>query len=835
MSKPAMRQPVSPSSSLPRPVAARRFLPVLLLLFVGSGCAALIYEIVWFQLIELVIGSSAVSLGVLLGTFMGGMCLGSLLLSRFVSPGRHPLRVYALLEAGIGVLGLVVLVAVPLMGGIYTATAMGGLGGILWRGLLCAVCLLPPTLLMGATLPAISRWVETTPEGMSWIGFLYGGNIAGSVFGSLLAGFYLLRVHDMATATIVAVAINAGVATVALVLSRRAAHRPIGHEPDAETGAARGSMSVYTAIGLSGLSALGAEVVWTRILSLMLGASVYTFSIILAVFLIGLGAGSGLGSALARERSPRALLGWSQLLLTAGIAWSAYMMARALPYWPVNPMLSPTPWITFQLDLLRSLVAVFPAAFLWGASFPLALAAVVVEPGRDAGRLVGRVYAANTVGAIIGSIVFSVVVIPRLGTLHAERLLIGIAMLSAMVAFLPLLRASARAQAARTVRARAVERIGAGQAVVIAAGLLVAALLASRVPNVPDGLIAYGRFLPTYPNQPKYLYVGDGMNSSIAVSEEPSGVRNFHVAGKIEASTLPQDMRLQRMLGHISALLVKDPQSVLVVGFGAGVTAGAFVMHPGIKRIVICEIEPLIPRVVSTYFTRENHDVIHDPRVQIVYDDARHYILTTKEKFDVITSDPIHPWVKGAATLYTKEYFELVKQHLNPGGVVTQWVPLYESLPDVVKSELATFFDVFPDGTVWSNDIQGKGYDVVLSGHASPQPIDLDFIQRELSQPQYAGVAQSLGEVGFGSAMALFATYGGQARDLAPWLANAQVNRDSNLRLQYLAGLGLNTYQNASIYDDMLKFRKFPESLFIGSEAARQYLREAIDAWRAGP
>ena len=162
-------------------------------------------------------------------------------------------------------------------------------------------------------------------------------------------------------------------------------------------------------------------------------------------------------------------------------------------------------------------------------------------------------------------------------------------------------------------------------------------------------------------------------------------------------------------------------------------------------------------------------------------------------------------------------------------------MPLYESLPDVVKSELATFFDVFPDGTVWSNDIQGKGYDVVLSGHAAPQQIDLDSVQRELSQPEYAGVAQSLGEVGFGSAMALFATYGGQARDLAPWLVGAQINRDSNLRLQYLAGMGLNTYQNASIFDEMLRYRKFPENLFVGSGPAKEYLREAIDASRAGP
>ena len=835
MSKPATRQPLSQTFAPPHPVTTRRFLPLLLLLFVGSGCAALIYEIVWFQLIELVIGSSAVSLGVLLGTFMGGMCLGSLYLSRFVSPERHPLRVYALLEAGIGILGLLVLGAVLLMGSIYTATSMGGLAGILWRGLLCAVCLLPPTLLMGATLPAISRWVETTPEGVSWIGLLYGSNIAGSVFGSLLAGFYLLRVHDMVAATAVAVAINLGVAVVAVALAQRAGHHPIVRETEVEEDATNGRRTVYVAIGLSGLSALGAEVVWTRLLSLMLGASVYTFSIILAVFLIGLGFGSAAGSVLSRARSPRAALGWSQLLLTVGIAWAAYMMARALPYWPVNPMLSPSPWITFQLDLLRSLVAVFPAAFLWGASFPLAIAGVV-EPGRDAGRLVGRVYAANTVGAILGSVVFSVVVIPQLGTLHAEQLLIAVAIVSAVVAFAPLLRAVGTSDERQaTGGGRATERIGVGHGVIVAAGVLVAVVFAVTVPNVPDGLIAYGRFLPTYTTQPKYLYVGEGMNSSIAVSEEADGVRNFHVSGKVEASSLPQDMRLQRMLGHMSALLVKDPKSVLVVGFGAGVTAGSFVMYPGIKRIVICEIEPLIPQVVATYFSRENHDVTHDPRVQIVYDDARHYILTTKEKFDVITSDPIHPWVKGAATLYTKEYFELVKQHLNPGGVVTQWVPLYESLPDVVKSELATFFDVFPDGTVWSNDIQGKGYDVVLSGHAAPQQIDLDSVQRELSQPEYAGVAQSLGEVGFGSAMALFATYGGQARDLAPWLVGAQINRDSNLRLQYLAGMGLNTYQNASIYDEMLRYRKFPENLFVGSGTAKEYLREAIDASRAGP
>ena len=814
----------------------QRFLPALLFLFIGSGCAALIYEIVWFQLIELVIGSSAVSLGVLLGTFMGGMCLGSLLLPRFVSAEQHPLRVYALLEAGIGVLGLIVLVVVPLMGSIYTATPMQGLAGILWRGVLCAVCLLAPTMMMGATLPAIARWVETTPTGVSWLGFFYGSNIAGAVFGCVLAGFYLLRVFDMTVTTVVAATVNFAVAAAGLALSRRAPHRPAVIRPDADQGrATRDAIPIYIAIGLSGLSALGAEVVWTRLLSLMLGASVYTFSIILAVFLVALGLGSSAGSYLARSARPRNALAWSQLLLTFGIAWTAFMIAKSLPYWPINPSLSPSPWITFQVDMMRAATAVFPPAVLWGASFPLALAAVV-GPGEDAGRLVGRVYAANTVGAIVGSALFSVVVVPDWGTRRGEQLLIALALASAVIVFIAARGSRHPAADGHTDRAeRNPEGLHPAAALVAVAGSVAAIACVATVPKVPDGLVAYGRFLPTYTTEPTYLYVGEGMNSSIAVSEESTGVRNFHVAGKVEASSLPQDMRLQRMLGHLSALMTTTPKSVLVVGFGAGVTAGSFVTQPGVERIVICEIEPLIPKVVSTYFTRQNYDVTRDPRVQIVYDDARHYILTTRDKFDVITSDPIHPWVKGAATLYTKEYFELVKQHLNPGGVVTQWVPLYESSPEVVKSELATFFDVFPDGTVWGNDINGSGYDVVLAGHATPRPVDVDSVDAKLARPEYARAARSLADVGFSSGLALFSTYAGQARDLAPWLVGAQLNRDSNLRLQYLAGFGLNTYQSAGIYSEMLRYRRFPENLFAGDGRERNELRAVMDAGREEP
>jgi spermidine synthase len=320
------------------------------------------------------------------------------------------------------------------------------------------------------------------------------------------------------------------------------------------------------------------------------------------------------------------------------------------------------------------------------------------------------------------------------------------------------------------------------------------------------------------------------MNSSIAISVWDDGAVQFHVSGKVEASSEPYDMRLQRMLGHMPALLHPKPAAVLVVGFGAGVTAGSFVLHPDVRRIVICEMEPLIPPIATQYFRKENYDVMHDPRVQIVYDDARHFVGTTREKFDIITSDPIHPWVKGSATLYSKEYFELVKKHLNPGGIVTQWVPLYESDSNTVKSELATFFDVFPNGTLWGNDNAGGGYDTVLLGQAEPARIDLDQLQQRLDRPEYARVARSMREVGFTSAIAMLSTYAGQEPDLRPWLAGAEVNRDGNLRLQYLAGMALNYGMETAIYNDILSYRRFPIGVFVGSDQSRRALAYALEA-----
>ena len=517
---------------------------MLLLLFAGSGCAALIYEVVWFQLLQLVIGSSAVSLGVLLGTYMGGMCLGSLLLSRVISRREHPLRVYGLLELGIGVFGVAVLFVIPLLNGIYTAAVGDGLPSILLRGLVTGICLLPPTILMGASLPAIGRWVESTPTGVSWLGLFYGGNIAGAVFGCLFAGFYLLRVHDMSTATYVAAAINVGVALASFALRSRAVYEPRLPQ-DVKVERPQGAWPVYTAIGLSGLCALGAEVVWTRLLALMLGATVYTFSIILAVFLIGLGIGSSAGSLWTRRlKRPRLALAASQLALAFAVAWTAYAVSELIPSWPFNPLSVTDPWRLFRVDFLMCLFAILPPALLWGLSFPLALAALASKD-EDSGALVGEVYAANTVGAILGAVGFSIILIPWVGTQGSQQALIALSILAGLILFYKSgLKTSGYA--------------GVG------AATLVAIILFATVSEVPWLAIAYGRrmSLQTAPGKP--LYIGEGRNSSVVVSQLEGGQIYFHVSGKVEASTEPYDMRLQRMLGHIPALISDKPKSVLI-------------------------------------------------------------------------------------------------------------------------------------------------------------------------------------------------------------------------------------------------------------------------------
>jgi len=344
-------------------------------------------------------------------------------------------------------------------------------------------------------------------------------------------------------------------------------------------------------------------------------------------------------------------------------------------------------------------------------------------------------------------------------------------------------------------------------------------------------MIAYGRYANMRVNDSaQYIYTGEGITASVAVSKLSDGVLNYHNAGKVQASSEPQDMRLQRMLGHMTTLIPPGATRVVVIGCGAGVTAGAVSVDPGVTNETIAEIEPLVPRVVSQYFGEHNFNVVKNPKVHVQIDDGRHYVMTSKEKFDAITSDPLDPWVKGAAMLYTREFFESAKAHLTPGGVVTLFVQLYESNTAAVKSEIGTFFEAFPNGIVWGNTNNGQGYDLVLLGQAGDGPIriNVDQIQARLNRPEYAPVVKSMRDIGFMSAVDMFSSYAGRAQDLKEWLKDAPINRDRNLRLQYLAGLGLNLYESGPIYSEILRFRKYPDDLFVVSPQTISALRAGI-------
>jgi spermidine synthase len=870
----------------------------MLALFVGSGCAALIYEIVWLQMLQLVIGGNTQALGVLLGTFMGGMCLGSLLLPRLIPSAAHPLRVYAYLELGIAVCAILILYTMPSIEHLYTVFGQHKY----LRLVVAAICLLPPTVLMGATLPAVARWVESTPRGVSWLGFFYGGNIVGAVLGCLLAGFYLLRVFDMGFATWCAVAINLAVAGLAFALSAFAEYAApsVDSLKKGSVDWAQGAWPVYAVTCISGMCALGAEVVWTRLLSLQFGGTVYTFSIILGVFLMGLGIGSSIASMVARTiTSPRLALGACQLLLTLAIFWTAYMISCSMPFWPVSPDLVSThresQWYTFQLDIARTIWAILPAACLWGASFPLALAAAA-GPGKEPGRLVGGLYAINTVGAIVGSLAVSLWLIQALGvqdaqalaelsakkalylgTQNVQRILIGLSLISALIAWLPLgwgIAGSAAANSTSVARSdRSPAEPFAWWVAAAAVCVIPAYAMIQSVKPIPWGLAAEGRYMaskgdelaladgilgdkdpPAWHDSPdevdpeEYcLYMGEGVNVTVAVTASNRyHTRSFHGGGKVQASTDPADMRLQRMLGHIPALIHPNPKSVLVVACGAGVTAGSFIPHPEVEEIVICDIEPLVPNVVTPFFSNANFNVvgryvdgqvtdkkfIDSGRVTVEIDDGRHYIRTLppEKKFDIITSDPIDPWVKGCAALNTVEYYQMCKDHLEPGGVMALWMPIYESNEVTLKSVIGTFFEVFPNGILWTNDVGKKGYDAILFGQVEPTRINLDELQERLDRPDQKPVKDSMRDVGFNSIYELLGTYAGDAPRMKEWTKGAQINTDRNLRLQYLAGLSLNYYIEKQLLEGILKHYSFPVDIFSGSDENIKKLQAELES-----
>lgn len=775
------------------------FPAALLPLFFASGAAALIDEVTWFQLLALHSGGTSRAMATVLATFMAGLGLGALVVPRRLGRLR-PLMACALLEFAIGLAGL----AMPRL-----LAAAGALSPAI-RTPALTLALLLPAMAMGATLPVAVRSLGPGRHAARQVGWLYAANTLGGVVGCLAAGFWLLRVHDTSVAALVAAASSGAAGLVAFGMAHgRSLADDRTVEPRTTDGVAPAlDQSLLVVTCLSGMTALAAEVVWTRLLALLLGGTTYTFSLILACFLLGIAIGAALAVTLA---PPRAWLAWCQAALVPAIAFGAWAAGVGLPAWPIDPRLASSPWVQVQLDLVRCLVVVLPAAILWGASLPLCIAAAARDGRADPSRAAAAVLASNTLGAVLGSLGAALVLLPGAGSRGTQQWLVAVAALSAVVAVPP--RRWRRGDAVRLLPA--------------AVAILAALLFVPSLPALAPSLVGWGRYAALYRGDPsEFLVVREGTDSTLAVSRTLLGTLNYHNAGKVQASGEPQDMRLQRMLGHIATLVPESPRRVLVIGCGAGVTAGSVCVDPEVESETICEIEEQVPRTAGEFFAPINDGVIADPKVTVRIDDARRFLRDTSATFDAITSDPFDPWVRGAANLYTEEFFALAKRRLAPGGAITVFVQLYEAGTPAVKSEIATFLRVFPDGLVFGNTSGGEGYDLVLLGTSGPTTIDLDRIDERIRAPGAERLRESLAAIGCDNAADLFASYAAAGPHLAGWLADAQINRDTNLRLQYLAGLGVNAYEQAPIYRAILAAGDWPEGVFTGSTARMNRLRK---------
>lgn len=805
-------------------------MPVLAILFWLSGCAALIYEIIWLHLLRLVIGCSGFSLGILLACFMGGMGLGSLLGPRLTSARSHPLRMYAWIELGIAGMGLGLVYVSGQVHLLYQWLAALGIFGPWAKLVIGAGFLVVPACFMGATLPIVAQWLQGEKRPAVSLGTLYAANILGGVAGCLLTAFVILRYWDVLVGTYIAVTVNT---TAALLAWRLASTHPVRRDMARQTGDGDTALSSATlpflacVLACSGFTALGAEVVWTRLLGLILGGTIYTFAIILAVYLAGLSLGSAIGTALAsRVKHPLLALGVFQGVLVMTLSNAAgHFGAVSNPVdfiW--NDLLRVQP--KGLRDTLCAMWVVAPSTLCWGAMFPLALAALRCR-ATDLGRSVGLLAAANTGGAVVGALLTSFWLIPAHGTQVTQRVFVicsaGVA-LACVAAGIRQWANDPGFSGGRDNRRLALAR--AVLAMLLIVGLGIHGTL--RTPKVSQRLLAHANV--RLHNKGTVLYCDEGVHSPVLVKSWDQDVRTLHISGKLVASNELEEMRLQRLLGHIPQVLHPNPRSVLVIGLGTGVTAGAFVVDPRIEHITICELEPSVRRAAEGFFSDVNHDVLADPRTRLVCDDARHFLATTSQRFDIIAADPIHPWVRGAAALYSREFYALCKQRLTEHGMVSQWLPLGSMDEAAVKSETVTLFGAFDRATLWhTGDFKGRRH-MIICGSLAPMPIDVREKERWLQDTP--AFRQSLEALQLFRLSDLLSLYSGQKRDLGPWLQDAVVNRDWAMRLEHLAGRAFGARLSEEIFETITSYRVFPQNLLVNVPQTAKVLQDSFDLHR---
>lgn len=763
-------------------------------LFFLSGAAGLIYEVAWSRSLGVVFGASHLAVTTVLAVYMGGQALGGAWLGRRSDRTARPLRLYAALELGVAISALAFLGVMHVFPSFYRTLARVSPDPVYLtavRGLFSAAALIVPTTLMGGTLPSLSRFVTHGQGSLARrLSVLYALNTFGAVVGTLAAAFWLLRSLGVTATVLVAAVTSAVVGGAAFLLDARIGRpAPVEEGPPAALHPGTGLSDrvrklALVGAGVSGFCALGYEVLWTRMLTLVVGTSVYSFAIMLAAFLSGIGLGSQVYAVMPLERRTETGRAHARLfaMTQVAIGATAGLVTVAMRFLPVASTkiqlaLLGTGHGGFSIRLLGTGVLAFASmvvpAFFMGLAFPAA-AAVWSEGRTDPGRAVGSLLLSNTIGAIAGSIAAGFLFIFLLGIERSLHLLVvaNVAMGMAMIAGL-----YGRRWALWAVPA------------------LAAALVAVRVLFPEFGRVWDQKFFAAFANTPRdaasfenvreylgdveVLYYQEGVNETVSSVRTLGHLQTFIVNGRPEASTYPADVAVQRALGHLPMLLHRNPRRAFVLGTGTGMTLGSISVHPQLEHLVLAEIERSMLGVART-FERWNHRVLDNPRLQIVFNDGRNFLATTKEKFDVISADPIHPWSGGAGYLYTREYFQAVARRLDEGGIACQWLPLYELRRRDIRSVVRTWSEAFPHVAIWVTY-----YDAVLIGSKSPLAVDEAGLDRRIQAAP--GVRADLEEVYMGTAKNLLEHFlmGDEgARDFA---RGGVVNTDDNLWLEFSA------------------------------------------------
>ena len=665
---------------------------LLLVCFFLSGLAGLIYQTAWTREFAFVFGTSNLAVATVLAAYMAGLAAGAAVAARFAHRITRPLLTYGLLELGVGLSALGVPFAIhgsealhiALLGGQAELSGSGGLPTALFYMACSFAILMVPTAMMGATLPLLARYsVHNEADIGSKIGLLYSINTLGAVVGTIIAAFLLLPNLGLRQTIYVAAGFNALVFLAAWALSRSAGGDFSGEPAKASSSlpAAGRSRWILPLIFGSGLVSFTYEVLWVRLLEHMLGSSVYAFSTMLASFLAGIAIGAALAARLGSSRE-RAALGFAIAQLgIAGLSLAAFSAVDWLP--TVTESLRSSGYSKLLADWTASTLTLFPAAVLIGATFPFAVR-VLARDESDAGPASARVYAANTLGSVVGSISAGFFVIPALGYAGTLAACVAINLILAIATALTL-----------------VERHARGIQIAAAVGLLG---LVSLPPDQPWKMLRYSELARSTNQVDTVRYLGVGRAATVLLLEGPTRWflrTNGNPEGRITRPGIPRHRGLvARWLGGLPSLARPEAKSLLMVGFGGGLALEA--VPSLIERIDVIELEPEVVEANRSIADERWRDPFKDPRLNVHLDDARSALTLTNQRFDAIVSQPSHPWSAGSSHLYTQEFFELVDQHLEPGGVFVQWIGLSFVDESLFRTLLATLTAVFENVQVYN-------------------------------------------------------------------------------------------------------------------------------------